>query len=65
MEKKARPSVREAEKMDIPAVKTETGDKDKPKMKEKPANAGMEKIPPKLSGTDSLVVTKSYEHHLE
>ena len=60
MEKKASPSVREAEKMDIPAVKTETGDKDKPKMKEKPANAGMEKIPPKLSGTDSLVVTKSY-----
>ena len=60
MEKKGSPSVREAGEKDIPAVKTETGDKDKPKMKEKSANTGMEKIPQKQSGTDSLVVTKSY-----
>ena len=60
MEKKASPSVREAGKRDIPAVRTETGDKDKPKMKEEPANAGMEETPPKQSGADSLVITKSY-----
>lgn len=59
-EKKESPVVRETEKREMPAVKTETGDKDKPKMKEKPANAGMEKIPQKQSGADSLVVTKSY-----
>lgn len=60
MEKKASPSVREAGKRDIPAVRTETGDKDKPKMKEKPANAGMEETPQKQPGADSLVITKSY-----
>lgn len=59
-EKKEVPVVREAEKRDIPAVKTEVRDKEKAGVKEKAEGRNMEKPSPKQPETDSLVVTKSY-----
>lgn len=59
-EKKEIPVVREAEKRDIPAVKTEVKDKEKAEVKEKAEGRNMEKPSPKQPETDNLVVTKSY-----
>lgn len=59
-EKKEIPVVREAEKRDIPAVKTEVRDKEKAGVKEKAEGRNMENPPQKQPETDSLVVTKSY-----
>lgn len=63
-EKKEIPVVREAEKRDMPAVKTEVRDKEKQevkgKVKEKSEGRNMENPPQKQPETDSLVVTKSY-----
>ena len=59
-EKKEIPVVREAEKRDIPAVKTEVKDKEKAEVKEKAEGRNMEKPSQKLPETDNLVVTKSY-----
>ncbi|OUO03212.1 hypothetical protein [Bacteroides clarus] len=53
-EKKEIPVVREAEKRDMPAVKTEVRNKEKTK------GRNMENPPQKQPETDSLVVTKSY-----
>lgn len=59
-EKKEIPVVREAEKRDMPAVKTEMKDKEKAEVKEKAEGRNMEKPSQKQPETDSLVVTKSY-----
>lgn len=67
-EKKEIPVVREAEKRDMPAVKTEVRDKEKQEVKDKEKAEGKEKAkgrnmenpPQKQPETDSLVVTKSY-----
>lgn len=59
-EKKEIPVVREAEKRDIPAVKTEVKDKEKAEVKEKAEGRNMEKPSQKQPETDNLVVTKSY-----
>ena len=67
-EKKESPIVREAEKRDIPAVKSEVRDKVKPEVKgkekaevkEKAESRNMEIPSQKQPETDSLVVTKSY-----
>lgn len=59
-EKKEIPVVREAEKRDMPAVKTEVRDKEKAGVKEKAEGRNMENPPQKQPETDSLVVTKSY-----
>lgn len=59
-EKKEIPVVREAEKRDIPAVKTEVRDKEKAGVKEKAEGRNMENSSPKQPETDSLVVKKSY-----
>ena len=67
-EKKESPVVREAEKRDMPAVKTEVRDKEKQEVKgkekagvrEKAESRNMENPPQKQPETDSLVVTKSY-----
>lgn len=53
-EKKEIPAVREAEKRDMPAAKTEMKDKEKAEVR------NMENPPQKQPETDSLVVTKSY-----
>ena len=53
-EKKEIPVVREAEKRDMPAAKTEMKDKEKAEVR------NMENPPKKQPETDSLVVTKSY-----
>ena len=60
-EKKEIPVVREAEKRDMPAAKTEMKDKEKAEVKEKSEGRNMENPPQKQPETDSLVVTKSYE----
>lgn len=57
-EKKEVSAIPEAEKRNVPTVKTEAKGKEKAEDKEK-AEA-MEKTPQKQSETDSLVVTKSY-----
>lgn len=57
-EKKVVTVVPEAEKRNIPTVKTEVKDKEKTEAKEKAEVK--EKAPQKQSETDSLVVTKSY-----
>ena len=59
-EKKEIPVVREAEKRDMPAAKTEMKDKEKAEVKEKSEGRNMENPPKKQPETDSLVVTKSY-----
>lgn len=59
-EKKEIPVVREAEKRDMPAAKTEMRDKEKAEVKEKSESRNMENPPQKQPETDSLVVTKSY-----
>ncbi|MCE9184216.1 hypothetical protein ACIXQB_16800 [Bacteroides fragilis] len=59
-EKKEIPVVREAEKRDMPAAKTEMKDKEKAEVKEKSESRNMENPPQKQPETDSLVVTKSY-----
>lgn len=59
-EKKEIPVVCEAEKRDIPAVKTEVRDKEKAGVKEKAEGRNMENSSPKQPETDSLVVKKSY-----
>lgn len=59
-EKKEIPVVREAEKRDMPAAKTEMKDKEKAEVKEKAEGRNMENPPQKQPETDSLVVTKSY-----
>lgn len=59
-EKKEIPVVREAEKKNMPALKTEVRDKEKRKVKEKAEGRNMENPSPKQPETDSLVVTKSY-----
>lgn len=57
-EKKEVPAIPEAEKRNVPTVKTEVKDKEKTEAKEKAEVK--EKAPQKQSETDSLVVTKSY-----
>lgn len=59
-EKKEIPVVREAEKKNMPTVKTEMKDKEKAGVKEKAEGRNMENPSPKQPETDSLVVTKSY-----
>ena len=59
-EKKEIPVVREAEKRDMPAAKTEMKDKEKAEVKEKAESRNMENPPKKQPETDSLVVMKSY-----
>ena len=59
-EKKESPVVREAEKRDMPAAKTEMKDKEKAEVKGKAEGRNMENPPKKQPETDSLVVTKSY-----
>lgn len=59
-EKKEIPVVREAEKKNMPAVKTEMKDKEKAEVKEKAEGGNMENPSPKQPETDSLVVKKSY-----
>lgn len=59
-EKKEIPVVREAEKRDMPAAKTEMKDKEKAEVKEKSESRNMENPPQKRPETDSLVLTKSY-----
>lgn len=59
-EKKEIPVVREAEKKNMPAVKTEMKDKEKAEVKEKAEGRNMEKPSQNHPETDSLVVTKSY-----
>ena len=59
-EKKEIPVVREAEKRDMPAAKTEMKDKEKAEVKEKSEGRNMENPPQKQPETDSLVITKSY-----
>jgi|GEM_PF-293598 hypothetical protein len=67
-EKKESPVVREAEKREMPAVKTEVRDKEKQEVKgkekaevkEKSKGRSLENPPQKQPETDGLVVTKSY-----
>lgn len=58
LEKKEVPAIPEAEKRNVPTVKTEVKDKEKTEAKEKAEVK--EKTPQKPSETDSLVVTRSY-----
>lgn len=59
-EKKESPVVREAEKRDMPAAKTEMKGKEKAGVREKAESRNMENPPQKQPETDRLVVTKSY-----